>query len=62
MTSPLPFPGGQASSVPCFQPWPAPSPRGLLLPLMTRSCKGAQALGRSHCSPEFRREVGIPDL
>lgn len=30
------------------------------LPLMTRSCSGAQALGKSHCWPVLRREVGIP--
>lgn len=30
------------------------------LPLMTRSCRGAQALGKSHCWPVFRREAGIP--
>lgn len=31
-----------------------------LLPLMTRSWRGAQALGKSHCWPVFRRDVGIP--
>lgn len=41
-----------------IRPWDLPRP--CLLPLMAKSCRGAQPLGKSHCWPVFRREVGIP--